>query len=326
MTDLQVPGASISVIWDGRLAWHKGFGVVRAGQPEEVTPRTVFEACSMSKVAFTYVVLKLAEQGQIDLDKPLVEYLDKPYLEDAPLHRLITARMVMTHTTGFPNWRKGGWRKGGPIPVMFKPGTQYGYSGEGYLYLQRVVEHITGKPLQPLMQEMLFDPVGMDLSCYVWEDRYHALASAGHDQAGQVKKNRPLYRQANAAYSLYCTPTDYGRFILEVIKPDRSAAHSINGDSIENMFTPCIKISGSHGKPVPRSGSPAYASVDRGLGWVLGRTKGGGMRAWHSGSNGSGFRCHSEFDRQKRNGIVIMTGSVNGASLCRELIRLCDFP
>lgn len=284
-----------------------------AGEPEKVTPATVFEACSMSKVAFTYVVLKLVEQGRLDLDKPLVEYLDKPYLEDEPLHKLITAWMVITHQTGFPNWREGGWRGDNPLPVNFTPGTQYGYSGEGYLYLQRAVEHITGQSLNEMMTEMLLEPVGMASSSYVWESRYDKLASAGHDEEGQVKPNRRLYDQANAAFSLYCTPDDYARFILELLKEDRSAAHSLSRKTVGDMLTPTIEIEGSHGVQIPRVLQSRCESVHRGLGWVVGRKKEGGVRVWHSGSNGTGFRCHSEFDPQQGIGIVIMTGSVNGA-------------
>ena len=326
MEDMNVPGVSISVIQDNRIAWHKGYGVVRAGGTEKVTTETVFEACSMSKVVFTYVVLKLVEQGKLDLDRPLVEYLDKPYLENEPLHKLITAHMVLTHRTGFPNWREGGWRKGGPLHVMFKPGTKYGYSGEGYLYLQRVVEHITGKPLNPLMKEMLLEPIGMTHSSYVWEERYEELASAGHDEAGQVKPNRNLFDQANAAFSLYCTPDDYARFIIEVMKEDWSAPHSLSRESIKEMLTPTIEVEGTLGRQTPRVGRARCVSVHRGLGWVVGKMTDGGIRAWHSGSNGTGFRCYCEFDPRKKTGLVIMTSSVNGSSLYQKLVAFIDFP
>ncbi|MCP4710543.1 MAG: beta-lactamase family protein, partial [Planctomycetes bacterium] len=326
MKELKVPGVSISVIADGQIAWSKGYGVKQADRPEPVTSATVFETCSMSKVAFTYVVLKLVEQGKLDLDRPLVEYLDEPYLGDQPLHKLITARMVVTHQTGFPNWREGGWRSDNPLPVNFTPGTQYGYSGEGFLYLQRVVEHITGQPLNDMMQQMLLKPIGMTSSSYTWESMYDELASAGHDPEGNVKPNRRLYDQANSAFSLYCTPDDYARFILEVIKEDRSTPYSLNQKSIAEMLTPSIEIDGSHGVQIPRVLQSQCDTVHRGLGWVVGVKKDGGIRAWHSGSNGTGFRCHSEFDPQTGNGIVIMTGSVNGVTLYRQLLSAVDFP
>jgi len=110
------------------------------------------------------------------------------------------------------------------------------------------------------------------------------------------------------------------------MQPDRSAGHSLGPASIKNMLTPYLAIKGTNGNPVRRTGPAGYVSTHRGLGWVLGRTRAGGLRAWHSGSNGSGFRCHGEFDPAQQNGLVIMTGSVNGAPLCRELNRLADYP
>ena len=95
----------------------------------------------MSKPLFTYAALQLVESGKLDLDTPLDHYLPSPYLPDDPRTGEITPRMVMAHTTGLPNWRKGGWRAGGPLPLRFPPGTRFSYSGEGYLYLQRAVPH-----------------------------------------------------------------------------------------------------------------------------------------------------------------------------------------
>ena len=117
MDEFHVPGVSIVGIEDRRIAWERQYGVRKAGAAEKVDRDTVFEACSMSKPPLAYLVLKLVERGEFELDRTLVEYLDKPYLKDEPLHRRITARMVLTHTSGFPNWRDGGWRKGGPLPL-----------------------------------------------------------------------------------------------------------------------------------------------------------------------------------------------------------------
>ena len=100
-----VPGVSIVGIENRRIAWHRQYGLRRAGSPEKVDRDTVFEACSMSKTPLAYLAMKLVEQGKLDLDRPLVEYLEEPYLADEPLHKKITARMALSHTTGFPNWR-----------------------------------------------------------------------------------------------------------------------------------------------------------------------------------------------------------------------------
>jgi CubicO group peptidase (beta-lactamase class C family) len=110
------------------------------------------------------------------------------------------------------------------------------------------------------------------------------------------------------------------------MKEDRSAEHSLSRESIEEMLIPTIEIKGSHGRQMPRVGRARCVSVHRGLGWVVGKTQDDGIRAWHSGSNGTGFRCYCEFDPKKRTGIVIMTGSVNGNLLYQRLVSAIDFP
>jgi len=166
MRKLHVPGVSIALVEGGRVSWVGAYGSANARTKRRVDTNTLFEAASMSKPLFTYATLKLVEGGVMDLDRPLVEYLDEPYLPDQPKHRLITARMVMNHTSGFPNWRPNGWLGGKPLKIRFEPGSRHGYSGEGFLYLQRVVEHITGKPLQTFMRKKLLEPIGMTSSSY----------------------------------------------------------------------------------------------------------------------------------------------------------------
>jgi len=323
MATYHVPGVSIVGIENRRITWERHYGVRAADRPEKVDRGTVFEACSMTKTPFAYVVLKLVERGKLELDRPLVACLDKPYLTDEPLHERITARMVLSHTTGFPNWRKGGWRKGGKLPVRFEPGTKFGYSGEGFLYLQRVVEQITGTPVEAYMKRELFGPLGMTISSYVWEDRYEDLAAAGHDAKGKVKPNRSLFRQANAGYSLYCTAYEYAKFLVEILRDDRSARHSLRARSIDAMLTPTTQATGR--KPIVRSGKTTSKVTYYGLGWAIDKTA-SGHRAYHGGSNGTGFRCYCEFDRKRGTGIVIMTNALSGARLWHRVIGAVGAP
>ena len=318
MARLHVPGVSIVGIEDRRIAWDRQYGVLRAGAIEKIDRDTVFEACSMSKLPLAYLALKLVERGKLDLDRPLAEYLDEPYLADQPRHEQITTRMVLSHTTGFPNWRDGGWRRGGPLPVLFQPGSRFGYSGEGFLYLQRVIEHLTGTPFEEYVANRLFGPLGMTASSYVWRDRYEELAAAGHDGEGRVKSKRPLYRRANAGYSLYCTPYEYAIFLVEILKKDRTAEHSLSASSIDLMLTRTTEATGR--KPIKRSGETLSDTVCWGLGWAIDKTA-QGDRVYHSGSNGTGFRCYCEFDRARGTGIVIMTNAVGGRQLWERVIE-----
>lgn len=322
MAKHNVPGVSIVGLENRRIAWERQYGVRTAGKPEPVTTQTLFEAASMSKLPAAYVALKLVEQGKLDLDRPLRGHLDAPYLADEPLHLKITARMVLAHTTGFPNWRKGGWRNGGPLPVLTEPGTKFTYSGEGFTYLQRVMEHITGESFERLVQRTLFAPLGITTASYVWRDGFDKLAAAGHNAQGELPTSRQLYRDANTAYSLYCTPAEYGLFLAEMLKQDRSASHSLSAKSLADMLTRTTKVESR--QAIVRSGKSAE-DTHYGLGWAIDSTP-SGDRVHHSGSNGTGFRCYCEFDPERGTGIVIMTNAAGGAGLWRELIAAVGEP
>jgi len=158
-----VPGLSMTLIESGDIAWSKGFGVSSSESGDAVTPETVFEAASISKPVFAYAALSLHESGAIDLDAPLDGYLSEPFLEGDPRLSLITMRRVLCHTTGFQNWRREN-----PLKIHFEPGERFSYSGEGYMYLQRVVEEMTGLPFETFMKRMLLSPFGMEGSSNVW--------------------------------------------------------------------------------------------------------------------------------------------------------------
>jgi len=198
-----VPGLAIAVIRAGKTAWLHGFGMkeLKTGQP--VTGETVFEAASLSKPVFTYGVLKLVEQGKLGLDVPLTTYLPKPFVAGDERLAKITARIVLSHRTGFPNWPNDDG-----VSIYFTPGERFSYSGEGYIYLQRVVEKITGKPLNEYMTQTVFTPLGMNSSSYVWRPDFDALTATGHDSDGKpTELVKPT--EALAASTLNTTAKDY---------------------------------------------------------------------------------------------------------------------
>ena len=311
MATHKTPGVSIALVADGDIVWRQCFGVTQADSEDPVTTDTIFEACSMSKPVFAYAFLKLVEEGQFDLERPLVEYLDKPYIPDDPRHEEISAKMVLTHTTGFPNWRKGGWRSGNPLAVRFQPGAKFGYSGEGFWYLQQVVEQVVGKETEPWMQSLLLQPLDMRRSSFTWQPEFESLAAAGHDRQGDAKEDRGLYHQANTAFTLYTTPTDYALFLVEIMRKDRSARHSLSSETIRTMLEPTIETD----RP----------KVWRSLGWVATKSDTGTLIS-HSGSNGTGFRCYAQFDPVRRSGLVIMTNAVNGDGVWQGIVNAINLP
>lgn len=318
MRKARVPGVAVALVRRHELVWLGHYGVKTAGRDEAVDRDTIFEAASMSKPVFAYAVLQLVQEGLLDLDRPLVQYLGAPYPNADPRHDRITARMVLTHTAGFPNWRPGGRRGGGPLPIHFEPGTEQRYSGEGFQFLQRAVEKLTGTALPDLMQRRLFAPLGLQVSSYVWRDEFAAAAAAGHTRDGKLPAEaRPFYRDGNAAFTLYTTPAEYARFIIEMMRPERSATHSLNQATLNAMLTahPIIGV-----RPEQSDGEEGGGTIRFGLGWRVDDSP-AGLRVHHSGSNRTGFRCYTEFYPETGDGIVIMTNASSGNKVWSELVR-----
>jgi CubicO group peptidase (beta-lactamase class C family) len=318
MKELRVPGVSISLIKDYKPVWSKGFGFADVAEQKAVNNKTIFEACSMSKPVFAYIVLKLVEQGRLELDKPLYDYLPEDFVCDNDDYaKLITARMALTHTTGMPNWRNGGEETEGPIPLYFKPGTKFSYSGEGIFYLQRVVEHITGESLDVYAKRELFDKLGFVSTGYNWTPKLDPQISRGHDTSGAAK-TRSNYKLANAAYTLYTTPDEYAAFIIELMKHDNSSGVSLTAKMAKEMTSHQILVDTR--EVTDRPGRALGLFSFRGLGWGIDSTVTGNI-IYHSGSNQSGFRCYSQFNMNEGNGIVIMTNGANGSELWTQIIR-----
>ena len=317
MKELHIPGASIALVDNRKLIWSKNYGIARVDRPVPVTDETLFEACSMTKPVFAYIVLKLVEQGQLDLDRPLAEYMQEPNLPKQNQRQRITARMVLSHTTGLPNWRKGEDELDGPLPVLFSPGSRFSYSGEGYYLLQRTIEHITGEPLEIYARRMLLRPLGLKHTSFIWTEDVETKLAAGHDERGAFLQ-KTKYTHANAAYSLYTTAAEYAVFLTEILKTDRSAGHSLSQRSIEEMLSPQVKLDVR--EPIERPGRAQGRAVYWGLGWSINETEEGRF-FHHSGSNRSGFRCFSQFNTVRGSGIVIMTNSSNGSDFWTRLIN-----
>ena len=207
----QVPGLAIFTTRDG-VEGIGAFGVrnIETGAP--VDAHTVFESASLSKPAVAHAALQLVDAGQLDLDEPLSRFVGQLVPRD-PASASITARHVLSHTTGLPNWR----RNDVPLRTYFPPGSRFSYSGEGFVYLQSALERLTGERLDIILQRNVLAPLGMNNSSFVWQDSFAENAAFGHDRKGKVEaKFKP--DRANAAFSLHTTSSDYGRFVVAAME------------------------------------------------------------------------------------------------------------
>lgn len=197
----KVPGLSLIIIENAEITTHMELGLKNAQKKDLIDENTIFEAASLSKPVFTYEILKLVENGKLNLDKPLAEYLCYSDIRNDKRINSITARMVLTHTSGFPNWRP----KNESLKIYFQPGERFSYSGEGFLYLQKVVEHISGLSLEEYIQKNVFIPLGMAHSSFIWSN--DSTKAAGHNAEGYPIENQREVPQ-NAAFTMHTNPLD----------------------------------------------------------------------------------------------------------------------
>lgn len=293
MDKAEVPGLSLAGVWGGdyvgAAAW--GVGNTMLGTPVDET--TVFAAASLTKPVVAWVVLQLVDEGVLQLDQPLADILLLPELADDPRAREITVRMILSHTSGLPNWR---WDR--PLELQFEPGTKFQYSGEGFVWLARVVEEVTGRSLEDLVQARVFGPLGMKSSSLVWQEHFAKDFAVGHNEYGEAR-DPDMTSEANAASSMRTTARDYALFLQAVLSGD-----ALSEPLRKQLFKPQVEVA---------------PGVAWGLGWGLQET-GGGRAIFQWGDN-PGYKAFVTADVASRNGIVVLTNSDNGMALMNETVR-----
>lgn len=298
-----VPGLEIAVVQDGAVVLHRAYGVGERGEEAPLSEDGVFEAASLSKPLFSYAVLRLVEQKKLDLDASLAGFLEEPFMDDERLPE-VTARMVLSHMTGFPNWRPQRWTdEPGTLEFETPPGEEWGYSGEGFIYLQQVVEAITGQPAAAYLRETLLEPLGMRRSSYAWEDRFAEPRVRGHDTEGVPEEDRWEEGEALVAGSLETTAMDYARFLIAMLDRSEPEEFELLPSSIEEMLTPQAEV------------DPGIAW---GLGWGLEEERG---IFWHWGDN-EVWKAFTMGSRESGMGIVILTNGANGLQVIRPIVGL----
>jgi CubicO group peptidase (beta-lactamase class C family) len=319
MRENSIPGISAAIIKDGKLAWNKAFGVKSTASKEPVDTETVFEAASVSKTVFAYSVMKLNEKGILKIDEPLTTYLPKPFLEGDPRLNKVTARLVLSHRTGFPNWRS----PDEPLRLYFDPGSDFMYSGEGYFYLQSAITQLTGKTnssacgefeegvkvcatdFGDYMVKNILLPHDMTSSGYVWNEKLGKNEAQPHDVDGRpLKKSHPtptdMARYASAG-GLTTTAKDFSKFITGLFNPKENDPHKLNKKSLDEMFRPHVKLRDDQ----KIDGASAWA-----LGWAVLERPNGNI-VLHSGGQ-TGYRSLVMVSPEKKSGFVMLTNSDKG--------------
>ncbi|HZX88084.1 MAG TPA: serine hydrolase domain-containing protein [Reyranella sp.] len=272
LNEAAVPGAIVALVQDGEP---DGFvsGGVRGGQAGgPVDALTVFDAASLSKPVFAYTVLQLFDRGDLALDMPIAHYLPG-YLRVDGRSASITVRHLLSHSAGLPNWRNADY----PLRPWFDPGERFSYSGEGYLYLQRAVEVVTGEKLDALAARLVFQPLAMTRSSFVWQSRFDDNRAWPHDAFGMpALGNKP--GEANAAWSLQTCAADFARFLRAVL-----TGRGLKSATANSWLSPQVEVKHRGIQWLEPSAEDLVTGVAWGLGWGL--ELGAGI-FFHWGDNG----------------------------------------
>lgn len=324
MDSLKIPALSIALINDGKLVYHRALGIADLGTHEPVNDSSLFEAASLSKPVFSFFVMKMVEKGLLNLDTPLYYYLPFPELLHDERYKQITTRMVLDHTTGFPDWRwldpvTGRWDGDRKMYIQHNPGT-FSYSGEAQNYLAKVIAHLNGltlSSLDSLFQQEVAHPLGMQHAYFSW----HPLM--GQNKVTGYRKDKAYHNKWDAADAMYNDSTvfgpanalhteavSYARFLLAMINN-----WGLKPEAIHEM----LKIQ-SH---IPAEQQQHFGAIKGwGLGVAVEPTDRGAIYS-HSGEN-PGFLAFFAFSQKQKNGYVFFTNGDQGGILNIRLRRFLN--
>ena len=288
-----IPGLTVAVIDDGRVVWSGGYGLANSVSRRAMTVDTRLEAASLGKPITTYAALRLVEEGKLELRRPLSSYLHKQFVKETQYHDQITTWNVLTHTSGLSNNLLESEHE-----LAFTPGSQFSYSGVGFMYLQRVIEEVSGAEFNHFMTETVFTPLGMTCSSYFRATRT-APRSRGHAYLLGLALPMPFAPNApqNAANLLCSTAPDLAKFVAELMAPTL-----VSRTLVEQMLTPQV---------------PANPNSWWGLG--IGLYRGPQSTCfWHWGDN-LDFQSYLIGCAHEKTGVVVMTNSSRGLGSARKI-------
>lgn len=310
-----VPGAAVGIIRGGEVRSASGYGYRDAARGQPITVSTAFNVGSISKSVTAWGVMRLVQEGRIELDAPVSGYLSRWRIPPSEFnHVAVTVRRLLNHTAGFSMW---GVPKVTPdvdppsldemlaattegerdIRLVREPGSEWGYSGGGYAVLQLLIEEVTLRPFDEYMKEEILHPLGMLGSAYVWDEAISLAAATPHDASGKSIAGQRF--TATSAAGLQTTLTDLLAFGIASLNSADEAKRLLRSDTVASMQ------------------QPSSESARYGLGYELLEIEGLRM-VGHSGSN-EGWMAHLLLSPDTGDGLVILTNGTNGLRIISEV-------
>ena len=327
MTATGARGLAIATIDKGKVVSVQAFGE-RNAKGDPLTPQTIMYGASLTKAVFAYSVLRLVDEGKVDLDKPIAAMVAKPLPDYGNLDaygnwgdlagderwRTITPRMVLNHSTGFANFSF--LEPDGKLRIHFDPGSRYGYSGEGIMLLQFGIEKGLGLDAGGEIQRLVFDPLKMPNSSLVWRSDFAANLADGweldgkavpHDERGRVR----------AAGSMDTTITDLANFAAALV-----SGEGLSKASRAELLRPTLAIHSRSQFPTlqddaPAAEQPAGVASSVGLITFTGPQGAAFFRGGHNDSTGNTLVCLEKGERC----VLIMSNDVRAEAAFPMIVR-----
>ncbi len=292
----KVPTLGLGIIENGKLQQVKVVGEITKGVSAPYN--TIFNVASLTKPITSMVALKLVSLGKWNLDEPIYKYWTDPDIANDTRNKKLTTRLILSHQTGFPNWRWVNENK--KLNFQFEPGTKYQYSGEGMEYLRKALEKKFNKSLQILANELIFQPLKMTDTRYVWDKNVDTPRLAiGYDKDGKAYET-VMNKTPNAADDLLTTVEDYGNFLVSVMNGD-----GLSKKVFEEMTT--NQVASTKGKHF-------------GLGLEIYDLGNGQIALSHGGAD-NGVQTLFVIFPLTKNGLLIFTNSDTGVTLFETLLK-----
>jgi len=316
LEELATPGAAVALFRDGSVVVAKGYGWANREKRQPVTTQTLFNVGSISKTVASWGLLRLVQDGKLDLDTPVDRYLTRWHLPPAAFNRDgVTLRRLLSHTaglslSGYPGFAPdqplptieeslaGATNGSGDVRLIMEPGSRWQYSGGGYTIAQLLVEEVTGRRFNDYMREAVFAPLGMTSSSYVWDAMVDARAAQPYGAVGAIP---PPRFTAQAAASLQTSLEDFIRFA-------RASMSSARPELATDVLLPAT---------VSDMQKPVAPSSNSGLGYRV-EPVGGHLMAGHGGAN-SGWHARFRVAPESGHGLIVMTNGSLGFEVHEQL-------
>lgn len=328
LTKYKIPAASISIIENAQVEWIGTFENERIVDQSKIDKDTLFQVASISKSVTALGIMKLVEQGKIELDAPIDKYVTRWKIPKSIYDiKQVTVRRLLSHTSGFSNG--GGYQgyspykslpsieeslngiegKAKPVELICEPGTKYIYSGGGYVLLQLLIEEVTGIDFNEYMKIHVLKPAHMTDSSFQWEESMHSRTAKAYDKDLNQIPNY-LYVE-EAAAGLYTTIDDISQFLISEINSfsDNGIGNLLDMETMKQVYTPIMEISSQLG-----NGKAA-------LGHFIDEPKAGIELITNNGSN-RGWRANFTINPNEKTGIAILTNGDNGNYLINEVLDI----